>query len=280
MAESAGRPRSPSTAAATAGRSSRSSSSASTAASPTTSPRRSKPASAPYLRRCATRGTSLLGDCVVPSFTNPNNLSIVTGAPPSVHGICGNFFYDRETRRGSDDERRRATCAQTRSSPRFSRAGAKVAVVTAKDKLRTLLGTACAASAFRPRRPTRRRAADNGIDGVLDARRQAAAVGLQRRPVRVRVRRRRRADGARPARPDVPVDHRLRAAQARARHAGGQRLLRDDERLPRAARRDGRDDRADRRSRHERQDRRRRPAADHLPAGLVRRASSAPARRA
>ena len=52
---------------------------------------------APYLRRrCATKGTSLLGDCVVPSFTNPNNLSIVTGVPPAVHGICGNYFYDRE----------------------------------------------------------------------------------------------------------------------------------------------------------------------------------------
>jgi hypothetical protein len=31
---------------------------------------------------------------VVPSFTNPNNLSIVTGAPPSVHGICGNYLFD------------------------------------------------------------------------------------------------------------------------------------------------------------------------------------------
>ncbi len=62
--------------------------------------------SAPFLRRMCERGTSLLGDCVVPSFTNPNNLSIVTGAPPSVHGICGNFFFDRDTRPGSDDERR------------------------------------------------------------------------------------------------------------------------------------------------------------------------------
>src|SRR2546425_12783815 len=39
-------------------------------------------------------GTSLVGDCVMPSFTNPNNLSIVTGAPPSVHGISGNYFWD------------------------------------------------------------------------------------------------------------------------------------------------------------------------------------------
>ena len=51
---------------------------------------------APFLKRACEQGASLLGDCVVPSFTNPNNLSIVTGVPPSVHGICGNYFYDRE----------------------------------------------------------------------------------------------------------------------------------------------------------------------------------------
>jgi phosphonoacetate hydrolase len=44
---------------------------------------------APFFKRCLAEGTNLLADCVVPSFTNPNNLSIVTGAPPSVHGIWG-----------------------------------------------------------------------------------------------------------------------------------------------------------------------------------------------
>ena len=39
-------------------------------------------------------GTVLTADCVIPSFTNPNNLSIVTGVPPSVHGICGNYLFD------------------------------------------------------------------------------------------------------------------------------------------------------------------------------------------
>jgi phosphonoacetate hydrolase len=52
---------------------------------------------APFLASLRSFGTVLAGDCVVPSFTNPNNLSIVTGAPPSVHGICGNFFFDEET---------------------------------------------------------------------------------------------------------------------------------------------------------------------------------------
>ena len=45
----------------------------------------------------AARGTGLVADCVVPSFTNPNNLSIVTGVPPSVHGICGNYLFDVAT---------------------------------------------------------------------------------------------------------------------------------------------------------------------------------------
>src|SRR5262245_42180357 len=52
---------------------------------------------APWFGKVLTRGTSLLADCVVPSFTNPNNLSIVTGQPPSVHGICGNYFLDPES---------------------------------------------------------------------------------------------------------------------------------------------------------------------------------------
>ena len=42
-------------------------------------------------------GANLLADSVIPSFTNPNNLSIITGRPPAVHGIAGNFFYDRAT---------------------------------------------------------------------------------------------------------------------------------------------------------------------------------------
>ena len=76
---------------------------------------------------------------MVPSFTNPNNLSIVTGAPPSVHGICGNYFFDRE----ADAEVMMNDPKYLRAGTilaAFAEAGAKVAVVTAKDKLRKLLG--------------------------------------------------------------------------------------------------------------------------------------------
>ncbi|RYD36099.1 MAG: phosphonoacetate hydrolase [Verrucomicrobiaceae bacterium] len=75
----------------------------------------------------------------LPSFTNVNNSSIVTGMSPAVHGICGNFFLDPE----SGEE-------VMMNSPRFRRcptilcaaadAGRKVAFITAKEKLRTVLG--------------------------------------------------------------------------------------------------------------------------------------------
>jgi phosphonoacetate hydrolase len=76
---------------------------------------------------------------VIPSFTNPNNLSIVTGVPPSVHGICGNYFYDRDA--GAEvmmNDPQYLRCGTLLAA--FADAGAKVAVVTAKDKLRKLLG--------------------------------------------------------------------------------------------------------------------------------------------
>lgn len=94
---------------------------------------------APFFASLAQRGTVLAGDCVMPSFTNPNNLSIVTGVPPSVHGICGNFFFDPEQGLEvlmNDPRYLRAPTVLAR----VAAAGGKVAVVTAKDKLRALLG--------------------------------------------------------------------------------------------------------------------------------------------
>src|SRR5688572_23831269 len=93
----------------------------------------------PHLKQVLSEGTALLADCVVPSFTNPNNLSIVTGAPPSVHGICGNTLFDRESGAEVMMNDPKFLRAETILAA-FSKAGAKVAVVTAKDKLRRLLG--------------------------------------------------------------------------------------------------------------------------------------------
>src|SRR6516225_2888949 len=122
---------------------------------------------APYLRTLCEKGTSLLGDCVVPSFTNPNNLSIVTGVPPSVHGICGNFFYDPERREEVMMNDARYLRAGTILAG-FSEAGATVAVVTAKDKLRGLLGHRMKGICFSAEKADRATLAENGIDNVLD----------------------------------------------------------------------------------------------------------------
>jgi phosphonoacetate hydrolase len=121
---------------------------------------------APYLRRMCEQGASLLGDCVVPSFTNPNNLSIVTGTPPAVHGICGNYFYDPVRREEVMMNDARYLRAETILAA-LSRAGASVAVVTAKDKLRALLGEGMRGICFSAEKADRATVADNGIGDVL-----------------------------------------------------------------------------------------------------------------
>ncbi|MEM7444694.1 MAG: phosphonoacetate hydrolase [Pseudomonadota bacterium] len=93
----------------------------------------------PTLKRIREAGTDRLADSVIPSFTNPNNLSIATGRPPIVHGICGNFLFDPETGQEVMMNDVRFLRAPT-VFKQFFDAGAKVAIVTAKDKLRALLG--------------------------------------------------------------------------------------------------------------------------------------------
>jgi phosphonoacetate hydrolase len=103
---------------------------------------------------------------VVPSFTNPNNLSIVTGAPPSVHGICGNYLFDAATGTEvmmNDPKWLRAPTLLAA----LADAGARVAVVTAKDKLRLLLGHKLRGICFSSEKADQATAADNGIGDVL-----------------------------------------------------------------------------------------------------------------
>jgi len=119
----------------------------------------------PWLKRVLAEGTALVADCVIPSFTNPNNLSIVTGAPPSVHGICGNYLFDVAS--GTE---------VMMNDPKWLRAptllaaladtGASLAVVTAKDKLRKLLGHGMKGICFSSEKADQATLAENGIDGV------------------------------------------------------------------------------------------------------------------
>ena len=122
---------------------------------------------APFLGRMIEKGAAFKGDCVVPSFTNPNNLSIVTGVPPSVHGICGNYFYDRDT--GAEVMMNDPKYLRTGTVlAAFADAGGKVAVVTAKDKLRSLLGHGMRGICFSSEKADQCTLAQNGIDKVVE----------------------------------------------------------------------------------------------------------------
>src|SRR6266852_1041566 len=86
-------------------------------------------------------------DAAMPTFTNPNNVSTVTGAPPSVHGIAGNYYLDRETGREimmTDDRLMRSETLLAL----MAGIGVKIAAITAKDKLRRLLGRNLAGICF------------------------------------------------------------------------------------------------------------------------------------
>ncbi|WP_429810243.1 phosphonoacetate hydrolase [Ensifer sp. B1-9] len=93
----------------------------------------------PTLERIRKTGTERTALSVIPSFTNPNNLSIATGRPPAIHGICGNYLFEPQTGKEVMMNDPRFLRAPTIFKA-FYDAGAKVAVVTAKDKLRALLG--------------------------------------------------------------------------------------------------------------------------------------------
>jgi len=125
----------------------------------------------PNVARFMQRGFSAVADGTVPSVTCTNNMSIVTGAPASVHGISGNFYLDSATGKavvmtGPELLRGETIFAQ------FARAGARVAAVTAKDKLRRQLGKGLDLSrgniCFSSEKADTCTRAENGIENALD----------------------------------------------------------------------------------------------------------------
>ena len=122
-------------------------------------------------------------ECAMPALTNPNNVSIATGRPPGVHGISGNYFLDAD----SGDEVLMNDKRFLRAPTIFAAAAAAghdVAVVTAKDKLRRLLGAGLVEDGpelpghgtapvrrgicFSAEHADRATEADNGIGNVLE----------------------------------------------------------------------------------------------------------------
>ena len=130
----------------------------------------------PWMKRVHEHGTVLVADAVMPTFTNPNNVSIVTGVPPSVHGICGNTLFDPasgvEIMMNDPSWLRVPTLLGA-----LAGAGQSVAVVTAKDKLRRLLGHGLEGICFSSEKADEASDEENGIDDVLQR------VGLPLPPV-------------------------------------------------------------------------------------------------
>lgn len=94
----------------------------------------------PNLAKLSLQGWRGFARAAMPTFTNVNNSSIVTGVPPCVHGISGNFFYDTTT--GQEVMMNSARYLRVSTLfPEAQRAGRKVAVVTAKEKLRDIFAS-------------------------------------------------------------------------------------------------------------------------------------------
>ncbi|KAF5009677.1 hypothetical protein FDECE_4123 [Fusarium decemcellulare] len=92
----------------------------------------------PNMAKFVKSGFQATADVAMPTFTNPNNVSIITGQPTSVHGIAGNYFLDRETGKETmvvDDTLLRGSTILAE----MAKQGVRVAAITAKDKLRRIL---------------------------------------------------------------------------------------------------------------------------------------------
>ena len=109
----------------------------------------------PHLARMAADGYRGLVRAALPTYTNVNNACIVSGVPPSVTGISGNFFLDP----GSGAEVMMNSARYLRCDTILAaaaRSGRKVAMVTAKEKLRDLLTRGLQGIAFRRSGPLSR----------------------------------------------------------------------------------------------------------------------------
>lgn len=125
----------------------------------------------PNIARFIKQGFSTVADGTVPSFTCPNNMSIITGTPASKHGISGNFYLDTATGKAvvmSGPELLRGDTILCQ----FARAGARVVSITAKDKLRRQLGKNLDLSggsiSFSSEKADQCTMAENGIENVLE----------------------------------------------------------------------------------------------------------------
>ncbi|HSR31438.1 MAG TPA: alkaline phosphatase family protein [Anaerolineae bacterium] len=95
-------------------------------------------ASVPTIDALGRQGWRTVGQSAMPAVTNVNNVSIITGGPPALHGITANYYRNRTTGQAIYMEAADFVLAPT-IFEEATRAGRRSAVITAKDKLRTVL---------------------------------------------------------------------------------------------------------------------------------------------
>ena len=125
----------------------------------------------PNMARFISQSFAGVADGSMPSFTCPNNMSLITGTPTAKHGISGNYYLDTATWQpvvmtGPELLRGDTIIAK------FAAAGAKVVSITAKDKLRKQLAKGLDVSqghvSFSTEFAERATMAENGIENVLE----------------------------------------------------------------------------------------------------------------
>jgi phosphonoacetate hydrolase len=125
----------------------------------------------PNIARFIKQGFSAVAEGTMPSFTCPNNMSIITGTPASRHGISGNYYLDTATGKPIVMTGPELLRGDTILS-RFAAAGARVISITAKDKLRKQLGKNLEVSkgniSFSSEFASKATVAENGIEKVLE----------------------------------------------------------------------------------------------------------------
>ena len=119
----------------------------------------------PNLASTLVQGSRFLGRAALPSFTNVNNSAMVTGCPPRDTGISGNYILNPET---GEEEMTNSSKYLRRDTILAAAAknGRKVAMVTAKDKLRELLAKGLNGIAFSVEKADKLTVEQNGIDEI------------------------------------------------------------------------------------------------------------------
>jgi phosphonoacetate hydrolase len=117
----------------------------------------------PNFKKLMTDGFVSVALGAMPSFTNPNNISVITGVPPSLHGISGNFFLNPATGQEAMMDQPEFLRADSILA-KFSEQGAKVVALTAKDKLAKMLAYKLRGISFSAEKADKCTKAVNGID--------------------------------------------------------------------------------------------------------------------